>query len=343
MAGFALEDLARRLKGRVLGDPRLQVRGVAPLGAAGPHDLSFLANRRYLHEARNSRAGAILVAEGTDLPGRTLLVVPDPYAGLAAALDLFHPAERPRPGVSPRSIVAASSTVGEGASVQAGAVLGERCRLGARAVVMAGAVLGDDVSVGEDTTIHPNVIIYPRCVLGSRVIVHAGTVIGSDGFGFAREGEAHRKIPQVGNVVIGDDVEIGANVAIDRGTFGSTVIGRGTKIDNLVQIGHNVQVGENSILVAQAGISGSTRLGRGVIFAGQSGAAGHLTIGDGARVGAKSAVVQDVPPGGFVIGHPAIEAGAWRRAAVLFARLPELRRRLLRLEGAAPAEAEKEE
>jgi UDP-3-O-[3-hydroxymyristoyl] glucosamine N-acyltransferase len=195
--------------------------------------------------------------------------------------------------------------------------------------------------VGEDATIHPNVTIYDGCVLGSRVIVHAGAVIGSDGFGFAREGDHYHKIPQVGNVVVEDDVEIGANVAVDRATFGSTVIGRGTKIDNLVQIGHNVRIGENSVLVAQAGISGSTRLGKDVVFAGQSGAVGHIEIGDGARVGAKSAVTHDVPPGAFVIGHPAIDARTWKRAAAVFARLPEMWRRLLRLEGGRPEPGER--
>ncbi|HET9480262.1 MAG TPA: UDP-3-O-(3-hydroxymyristoyl)glucosamine N-acyltransferase, partial [Candidatus Polarisedimenticolia bacterium] len=171
-------------------------------------------------------------------------------------------------------------------------------------------------------------------------IVHAGAVIGSDGFGFARDGARHRKIPQIGNVVVEDDVEIGANAAIDRATLGSTVVGGGTKIDNLVQIGHNVRVGRNSLLVAQSGISGSTRLGDSVVFAGQSGAVGHIEIGDGAMVGAKSAVTRDLPPGAFVIGHPAIEAGAWKRAVSIFARLPELRRRLLRLEAASDSEVE---
>jgi UDP-3-O-[3-hydroxymyristoyl] glucosamine N-acyltransferase len=176
------------------------------------------------------------------------------------------------------------------------------------------------------------VTIYGECVLGDRVIVHAGTVIGSDGFGFAREGVRYVKIPQVGNVIVEDDVEIGANVAVDRATLGSTIIGEGVKIDNLVQIGHNVRIGRHSVLVSQVGISGSTRLGEGVTVAGQSGAVGHITIGDGAIVGAKSAVTRDVAPGAFVIGHPAIEAGSWRRAVAIVARLPELRRRLIRLE-----------
>lgn len=333
-AGHTLADLAARLRGRVAGESGLRVVGIASLQTAGPSELSFLANPRYLPQARATRAGALLVGPGVDLPGRTLLVVPEPYLALAELLELFHPPRRPPPGVSPGASVGESCKLGRDVTIMAGVVIGARCRIADRAVLMPGAVLGDAVSVGEDTTIHPNVVIYDRCTIGGRVIVHAGAVIGSDGFGFARDGKRHRKILQVGNVVVEDDVEIGANVTIDRATFGSTVIGRGTKIDNLVQVGHNVQIGENALLVAQVGISGSTRLGAGVTFAGQSGAVGHIEVGDGAVVGAKSAVTRDVPPGAFVIGHPAIEAGLWKRAMAVFERLPDLRRRLRRLEGA---------
>jgi UDP-3-O-[3-hydroxymyristoyl] glucosamine N-acyltransferase len=337
---LTLQDLAGRLGGRVRGDGSRRVDGVAPLDSAGAGQVSFLSNPRYAEEAARSAAAAVLVAEGVDIPDACLIVVADPYLALARTLEIFHPVAPPEPGVRPGAHVPASCRIGAGASVQAGAVLGERCEVGDRAVICSGAVLGEGARVGEDSVLHPGVIVYAGCVLGRRVIVHAGAVIGSDGFGFAREGARHHKIPQVGNVVVGDDVEIGANATIDRATFGSTRIGRGTKIDNLVQIGHNVTVGEDCILVAQTGISGSTRLGRGVIFAGQSGAAGHLSIGDGARVGAKSAVLQDLPAGAFVIGTPAIEAGLWRRAAALFGRLPDLRRRLMRLEGRSPEDKE---
>jgi len=188
------------------------------------------------------------------------------------------------------------------------------------------------VRVGEDSVLHPGVVVYSGSVLGSRVTVHASSVVGSDGFGYAEAGGARTKIPQVGNVVIEDDVEIGACCAIDRATFGSTVVGRGTKIDNLVQIGHNVTIGEDSVLVAQSGIAGSTRLGRGVILAGQSGVAGHLSIGDRVVVGAKSAVLQDVPPGSFVVGHPATDHRDWKRSHAALRRLPDLLRAVGRLE-----------
>ena len=334
---LTLAELARRLGGRVIGDARRSVRRVAALDAAGPEDLSFLASSRYLPQARATRAGAVLAAAGVDLPGVALLVVPQPYLALAAALELLHPAARPSPGVRPGACVAGSCRLGEDVSVLPGAVIGENCSVGDRSILMSGAVLGAGVSVGRDCVIHPNVTLYDGCQVGDRVVIHAGTVIGSDGFGFAREGSRHRKIPQIGNVVVESDVEIGANVTVDRATLGSTIIGRGTKIDNLVQIGHNVRVGEDNLLVAQVGISGSTHLGRDVIFAGQSGAVGHIQIGDGVVIGAKSAVTHDLPAGAFVIGHPAIEAAVWKRAAAVFAKLPEIRRRLMRLEASARA------
>ena len=334
--GRGLQELADRLGGRVIGDASRRVDKVAALADAGPSDLSFLANPKYLDQARRTSAGAVLVAPGVDLPGVTLLVVADPYLALASVLEILHPSQRHAAGISPDAVIGDGCIFDNDVAVMSGAVLGERCRVGAGSVVMAGAVLGRHVRIGRDSTIHPNVTIYDECVVGDRVIVHAGSVVGSDGFGFARDGGRHRKIPQVGNVVIQDDVEIGANVTIDRGTLGSTVIGRGAKIDNLVQIGHNVQVGEDTILVAQVGISGSTRLGKGVTFAGQSGAVGHIDVGDGAMVGAKSAVTRDVRPGAFVIGHPAIEARLWKRASALFAKLPEIGRRLSRLERELP-------
>ena len=329
-----LAELAKRLAGEVVGDGEALITGVAPLDTAGPGEISFLSNRKYLPQARATRASAVLMGPGAELEGVNLLVVANPYLALAELIEIYHPRTRPAAGISPAAIVGANVRIDNGATVMAGAVIGERCQVGRQVVIMSGAVRCPDVSVGEQTVIHPNVTVYDGCVIGNRVIIHAGTVIGSDGFGFARDGVRHRKIPQVGNVVIEDDVEIGANVAVDRGTFGSTLIGRGTKIDNLVQIAHNVLIGENTLLVAQSGISGSTRLGNGVTFAGQSGAVGHIEIGDGAIVGAKSAVTHDLPAGAFVIGHPAIDARLWKRAAALFARLPELRRRLMRLEGA---------
>jgi UDP-3-O-[3-hydroxymyristoyl] glucosamine N-acyltransferase len=228
----------------------------------------------------------VLAGPGIDLGGRTSLVVPDPYLALAMVLDLYHPPAPVRPGVSREAVIGSDCRIDEGAEIRARAVIGDRCRIGPGSRIGSGAVLGSDVSVGRDTTVHPNVTIYDGCVLGDRVIIHAGAVIGSDGFGYAVEKGRRRKIPQTGIVSVEDDVEIGANTTIDRATFGATVIGRGSKVDNLVQIGHNVVLGEDCVLVAQVGLSGSVKIGRRVVFAGQSGAVGHIDIGDDVTVGA---------------------------------------------------------
>src|SRR2546425_1732287 len=249
-------------------------------------------------------------------------------------MELFHAPERPSSGISPQAVLGEETTLGHDVFIGPFVVTGRRCLIGDRAALLPGVILGDDVRVGEDSLIHPGVVVYSRSSLGARVIVHAGSVIGSDGFGYAEQGGARAKIPQVGNVVVEDDVEIGACVTIDRATFGSTVVGRGTKIDNLVQIGHNVTIGEGSILVAQSGIAGSTRLGRAVVLAGQSGAAGHLTLGDGSIIGAKSAVLQDLAPGSFVVGHPAVDHHEWKRVQAALRRLPGLLRAVARLERA---------
>jgi UDP-3-O-[3-hydroxymyristoyl] glucosamine N-acyltransferase len=337
-----LRDLADEVGGSLEGDPGKPIVGIAPLEKAGAEEITFLSNPRYRQQALESRPGAILAAPGVDLPGLDVIRVRDPYLGMARLLSLFHPAADPSPGVRDGAKVEGSSRVDPSAAVLAGAYVGERTSVGPGTILHPGVVVGEDCVVGSECILHPNVTVYPRSRVGDRVILHAGVVLGSDGFGFAQDDGVHVKIPQVGNVIIEDDVEIGANSTVDRATFGSTVIGIGTKIDNLVQIGHNVVVGPGCILVAQAGIAGSTKLGRGVVIAGQSGAVGHITIGDGAKIGAKSAVTHDLPPGAFVIGHPAVDAKTWKRAAAAFARLPEMVRRLTRLERGAGGGRKKE-
>ncbi len=334
MTTFTLGELAMHAGGAVVGDAGRRVEGIKTLEDAGPQHLSFYHNRRYLQAARDSAAGALLVADPAPFPERDLLVCADPYAALAALLELMHPAERPAAGIHPAAVVAASARIGDGASVGPHAVVGERALVGAWAVVGAGCVLGDDVEVGEGTVLHPHVVIEPRCRVGARCILHAGVVLGSDGFGFATAGGVHRKVPQVGIVVVEDDVELGANVCVDRAALGETRIGRGTKVDNLVQIAHNVTVGEHSLLVAQAGISGSTRLGHHVVMAGQSGAVGHIAIGDGTVVTAKTGVTQDTPAGAMVSGFPSRPHKEWLRATANLFTLDELRRRVKKLEAA---------
>lgn len=328
----SLREIAAAVDGTVEGDPEKLIEGVAPLESVGDRQITFLANPKYRRRALETHPGAILAAPGVALPGLDVVRVADPYLAVSKILGLFHPARPVAPGIREEAFVGAGCRVDRSAAILGGARLGERVGVGPRTVVHPGAVIGDDSRVGADCVIHANVTLYVRTVVGDRVILHSGVVLGSDGFGFAPEGPGRAKVPQVGNVVVEDDVEIGANSTVDRATFGSTVIGRGAKIDNLVQIAHNVVIGPDSVMVAQSGIAGSTRLGRGVIFAGQSGAVGHISIGDGSRIGAKSAVTSDLPAGSFVIGHPAIDARIWRRAVAAFARLPEILRRLRRLE-----------
>jgi UDP-3-O-[3-hydroxymyristoyl] glucosamine N-acyltransferase len=332
IGGWRLSDLAGLVGGRVDGDPDRRVRGVAALDTAGPDDLSFLTNPRYRQAVTTSRAGAILVGPDARIDGRDLVVAPDPYLALAAILDRLHPQARPAPGISPDARVAAGASVGEGVAIGPFAVVGAGVRVGARAVIDAGVVVGEGSEIGEDTRLLPRVVLYPGTRIGARCVIHAGVVLGGDGFGFATSAGTHHKVPQLGRVVVEDDVEIGANSTVDRGTLGETRIGRGTKIDNLVMIAHGASIGPHGLLAAQSGISGSTRIGSHVTFAGQSGAAGHLTLGDHVVVAAKSAVFSDVPDGSFVAGIPAVDHRAWKRASALVKMLPELRARLRALE-----------
>jgi len=346
LVALRLDELARLLGARLEGDTALEVARVATIRDAGPGDLTFLGHPRYGRLLADTAATAALVAEDHRAPAReglALLHVKDPYLALARALDLLHPEARPEEGVHPAASIHSEAVCGTGliafpgSCVDAGAVLGERV------ILHPGAVVGAACRLGDDVVLHPNVVLYPSTVLGNRVTVHAGAVLGSDGFGYAQGPEGLVKVPQVGRVVVEDDVEIGANVAIDRGSLGETRIGAGTKIDNLVQIGHNVRVGSHCLLVGQSGISGSTTLGDGVVIAGQSGAAGHLKLGDGARVAAKSAVFQDLEKGATVAGVPAMDIGLWRRTVAAHARLPEALKRLRRLERGRDATTPDEE
>jgi UDP-3-O-[3-hydroxymyristoyl] glucosamine N-acyltransferase len=337
---WRLGELARLVGGRVRGDPERRVGGVATLDRAGPDDLAFLTNAKYRDQAARTRAGAILVAPGVDVPGRDLLEAAEPYLALAEILDRMHPPLRPPAGISPDARVAPTAEVGEGVSVGAFAVIEDGARVGDRAVVGAGAFVGARCTVGPDTTLHPRAVLYPGTEIGARCLVHAGAVLGADGFGFATSGGVHRKVPQLGRVVVEDDVEIGANTTVDRGMLGETRIGRGSKIDDLVMIAHGVVIGPGALLAAQSGIAGSTRLGRNVTLAGQAGVIGHLKLGDGAIVAAKAAVFQDVEDGAFVAGIPAVDHRAWKRSLSLVRRLSEMRaelgslaRRIAELEG----------
>ena len=307
---FTVAEIAKRIGAEIggAGMRDRELRDVAPLETATERDLSFLDNRLYIDRFRVTRAGAVIVNEklAAEAPkDATLLIVPTPYRAYALAAQVFYPEPPPTPGISPSAIIDRTAQLGDGCAVDHHAVIGpavvigQRCSIGANAVIGAAVVLGDDVRVGANATVS-------HCVIGARVKLYPGVCIGQDGFGFAPDPDAPVKVPQLGRVVIGDDVEVGANTTIDRGAGPDTIIGAGTMIDNLVQIGHNVQIGRGCVLVSQVGISGSTRLGDFVMIGGQVGLAGHLTIGNGARIGAQAGVMRDVAPGEAVLGSPAM-------------------------------------
>jgi len=344
----SLAELASRIGGTVEGDGSVPIRGLAPLEEAGPGELSFYGNPKYRKELASTRASAVLVPTGEAMSRADVVWVrvPSPHLAFARLLSLFPPAARLAPGVHPRAEVHASARVDPSATVMALAVVEAGAVVGPRSVLWPGSYLGEGSRLGEDCVLQPGALVRERCILGDRVVLQPGVVVGSDGFGFAFDpaGGSHVKVPQVGRVRIEDDVEVGAGSCIDRATVGETVIGRGAKIDNLVQIAHNVRVGPLSIICAQAGVSGSTELGTGVILAGQVGVVGHLTIGDGARVTAQSGIPHDVPPGATISGAPAVDHALWLRQSAALKHLPDLLREVRELRARVAAlESRKDE
>jgi UDP-3-O-[3-hydroxymyristoyl] glucosamine N-acyltransferase len=326
-----LSELAAHVGGQIDGDASVVIEGLAPLAEAGRGQLSFFANRRYRREFEASRASAVLVEESTQRKnGMTLVKVKNPQLAFARLSQLFFPRRAYLPGVSAAAQVHPEARVHAGATVMAEAVIERGATVASGAVLFPGVYVGEGASIGEGAVLHPNVVVYERCVVGARCTLHAGSVVGADGFGFALDAEAleHVKIPQAGIARLEDDVELGACSCVDRATLGETVVGRGTKVDNLVQIAHNVKVGPLSILCAQAGISGSSSLGSGVMLGGQVGIAGHLQLGDLAKVAAQAGVGHDVEPGAVVGGSPAYDAAVWKRASVVTQQLPELLKEL---------------
>ncbi|MFH1467016.1 MAG: UDP-3-O-(3-hydroxymyristoyl)glucosamine N-acyltransferase [Pseudomonadota bacterium] len=340
MAGWTVARLAGRLGGVVeWPDGEAEVRllsGVRPLGEAGPEHLAFLANRRYHRELAGSRAGAVLLDRDTPAAGHCAIRVADPYAAFAQAMALFHPASAARPGVHARAVVEEGARV-EGAEVRALAYVGPGARVGAGTILDPGVYVGAGAMVGRDCHLMANAVVCDGCVLGDRVILNPGAVVGAEGFGFASTPNGHVKIPQAGRAVVEDDVEIGANSCVDRAALGETRLGRGSKLDNLVQIGHAAQVGEHALMVAYAAVAGSARLGRFATLAAKALVLGHLRLGEGVRVGAGSMVTRDLSDGAEVSGWPAFEHRAWRRAALALRELPEALQRLRRLERRADA------
>jgi len=337
-----LRALAEHLGCELRGDGEIEIHGVRSLEDAGVGDVAFLANVRYAPQLATTKASAVIIAASAPEVPIATLRAENPYLCFARALTLFQPPRRPPVGVHPTAVIAPSARVGEGASIGAYAVVGERVEIGPRVTLHPHVTIYDDVRIGADFVAHAGAVIREDIRIGDRVIIHPGAVLGADGFGFAPSSEGAVKIPQTGTVTIEDDVEIGANTTIDRATLGSTTVRSGAKLDNLVMVGHNCEVGAHSFLAAQVGLAGSTKIGRGVQMGGQAGIAGHLTIGDGVRIVAQSGVPSSVPAGHVVGGYPAVEVTLWRRISAVLPRLPELFRRVRRLERALSAGEEGE-
>jgi UDP-3-O-[3-hydroxymyristoyl] glucosamine N-acyltransferase len=331
---FSLAELAERVGGRVEGDGSLRIERVMPLEEAGPSDVSFFSNRKYAADFAATRAGAVIVAEEeAAAPGRTLLRAANAYLAFAKVATLFHPPREPVPEISPRAVIAPGAVVHPSAEIQDLAHVGRGAIIGARTILFPGVVVGDGARIGDDCILFPNVVVRERCVVGNRCTLQPGAVLGGDGFGFAFDmegdgsGPRHFKVPQSGIAELEDDVELGANCTVDRATLGKTVVRR-------VQLAHNVDIGPLSLIAAQSGISGSTKVGMGVAMGGQVGIVGHLSIGDGARFAAKAGVHNDVPAGEIYSGFPAGPHRDWLRESAAVRLLPALVKRVRELEKA---------
>lgn len=338
---LTIAQIAAHVEGTLRGDAERRISGVAPVDLAGPDDLSFVANPRYLPYVQDSLAGVLLVPESLldrvpeEIP---TIAVEDAHVALYHVLRLLHPEQREPAAVHSTAVIAedvelgADVTVGPYAVIERGAKIGDRCQ------ILAHAFVGQGVRMGTDSVVHPHATLYDGVIVGDRCIIHSGARVGKEGFGFVWLDGGHRKVPQVGGCVLGDDVEVGCNTTIDRGSIGDTVVGRGTKIDNLVQLGHNDRIGEHVILVSQVGISGSTTIGDGAVLGGQVGVGGHLTIGAGARIGARGGVIGDVPAGETYSGYPARPHRESMRSHAMIAKLGEMFRRIKALEARIPGD-----
>jgi UDP-3-O-[3-hydroxymyristoyl] glucosamine N-acyltransferase len=329
---ISLSQVRELVGGEIFGSPETTLSGIASLEAAESTDLAYVVSDRYLKAALRSRAGALIVSRPIPQVNCPQLVVPNPVYAFACIAQRFFTEP-----LSPRGIAHDLSRgfdvqIGTDASIWPNVILGDRVKIGARVILYPGVFIGPDSVLGDDCLLYPNVVVRERCTIGSRVIIHSGTVIGSDGFGYVQHEGRHHKIPQLGGVTIQDDVEIGANVTVDRATLGQTVIKKGTKIDNLVQIAHNVTVGEHTILVAQVGIAGSTEIGNHVMIGGQAGLADHLRVGDFVKIAARSGLNRDIEPKQIVAGAPVMPYEVFLKSHAIIPLLPDLRHRLRELE-----------
>lgn len=325
-------DIAAFLGGQVTGDGSVRLTGFSAATTAGPGDLTFAENEHFFAKAEQSAAAAILASGKFASAAKPVIQVANARAAFARVLPLFFPETRPPPGVHPTAVVSADAEIDPSAHVGPYCVLGAKVRVGPRVTLSGGNHVGEHSSIGDDSWLFPNAVLYPQTSVGRRVRIHAGAIIGSDGFGYVFDAGAHLKVPQIGSVILEDDVEIGANTTIDRGALGPTVIGRGTKIDNLVQIAHNITTGQHCIIISQTGIAGSTKLGDYVTIAGKVGIAGHLKLGDRVIVAAGSGVMHDIPAGEKWLGFPAQPDRQAKREILALRQLPDLLKRVRELE-----------
>ncbi len=328
-------EIARLLNAELVGNPDVEITGVAPIESAKPSEITFLANRKYERYLDSTQAGCVIVGRDVDISNRkgTFIVCDDAYVAFARLLNSFYGYKPLRAGIASSACVDESAQIDESAHVGEFVYIGKNAKIGKRTTIMPFTYVGDDVEIGDECLIHPSVVILKGTKIGNRVMIQSGSVIGSDGFGYARTSEGkYVKIPQIGRVIIEDDVEIGANVTIDRAALNATLVKRGTKIDNLVQIAHNVEVGEDCAIVAQTGISGSSKVGNRVILAGQTGIAGHISIADDTTITAKSGVGRSVRKPGIYSGIPIYDHKKWLRVSAVVPKLDEMYKRLQALE-----------
>lgn len=329
---FPLKELAEKLGASFQGDGGILLTGVAPLETAVPGQLTFVTNPKYLKAAASTRASAILCE--SPLPGveKSFLLSKNPYAVLARTIALFHPEDKTEPGVRAGAWVDPTAQVDPSATILPGVFIDHKAKVGARSVLYPGVFIGQEAELGMDCKLHPNSVVREKCLLGNRVILQPGAVVGSDGFGFAKDGQEYRKIPQIGNVVLEDDVELGANTCVDRAVLGTTRIGKGTKLDNLIQIGHNVVIGKNTVMAALTGISGSTQVGDQVVMGGQVGLAGHIKIGDQVVLATRTGVMEDILEKGVYFGSPHNTMAAEMKNVAAYRQLSEMLKRIRALE-----------
>jgi len=332
---FTAQQIADFLKGTIIGDPTAKVSNFSKIEEGLPGTITFLANTKYEHFIYETKASIVLVNEDFTPASEikpTLIKVANAYSSLAMLLNLVEQSKGRKSGIDTSAFISPKATIGDDCYIGALAYIGDNTDIGKGCMIYPHACIGDNVKIGDNTILYPHSVIYDGCIIGQDCIIHAGAVIGADGFGFAPENGEYKKIAQIGNVMIEDNVEIGANTTVDRAVMGSTIIRKGVKLDNLIQVGHNVEVGQNTVMAALTGISGSTKIGSGCMFGGQVGIGGHINIGDNSQIGAQSGLISNVKPGSQILGSPAIPVKNFFRSSLIFEKLPDIYRTLNKLE-----------